>query len=190
MNLLPYKKYLLTLAAVWGAAIVLFVLAFYLFISPQLRVSAQLAADCNEKQKLYESAIEAAKEENQKKLADEVKTLKNRLSQFVVESQDSANLTFDISRLAGAKQVASFTVKNSEQSMGPDQSDSKNLQENHIEVSFASDFRQFASFLNELERHQPVVFVDRFKLTRANQGDSNHKVEMDLSFFVKKRPEG
>lgn len=190
MIMRAYKKYILTMAIVWSAAFALFALAFFFFVSPQMKVAAQLAADCDAKQKLYESAVEAAKEENKKKLADEVQTLKNRLSQFVVEAQESANLTFDVSRIAGAKQVSSFTVKTPEQLKSSDQGDSKNLQENRIEVSFSSDFRQFAAFLNDLERHQPVVFVDRFKLTRANNNETLHKIDMALSFFVKKRPEG
>jgi Tfp pilus assembly protein PilO len=175
MIMRAYKKYLFTMALVWSAALAVFALAFFFFISPKLKISSKLAADCANKQKLYESAIDAAKEENQKKLADEVKALKNRLGRFVVESQGSANLTFDVSRIAGARHVGSLAVKTTDTNKSLSQTDSTNLLENHIEVSFASDFMQFASFLNDLERHQPVIFVDSFRLTRGTQGDSNHK---------------
>ena len=185
-----YKKYLVTMALVWAASLVLFVIAFFLFIAPQRKIAAQLNGELTEKQKLYESAVYAANEENKKKLAQEVEAARTQLNRFVVESQESANLTFDISRIAGDKHVSSFAVKTSEQVKSSDQSDSKNLQENRIEVSFASDFRQFAAFLNALERHQPVVFIDRFKLSRGDQGDTNNKVDMELSFLLKKRPEG
>ncbi len=84
--------------------------------------------------------------------------------------------------------MGAFTVKTSEQ--GKDSGSAlaaKNLQENRIEIAFASNFRQFASFLNALERHQPVIFVDRFKVSRGDQSGTPNKVDMALSFFVRKK---
>jgi Tfp pilus assembly protein PilO len=185
-----YKKYLLTMGVVWAASLGLFVLAFVFLVSPQRKITADLARELAEKNKLCESALEAAREENKKKLLDEVQELKSRLGDYVVEFEESANLTFDISRIAGDKQVSSFTVKTPDQSRNSDQSDSKNLQENRVEVSFNSDYGQFASFLNALERHRPVVFVDKFKLGIDRQGEAGIKVDMDLSFMVKRKPEG
>ena len=178
------------MGVVWAASLGLFVLAFVFLVSPQRKITADLAKDLAGKNKLYESAIEAARDENKKKLLDEVQELKSRLGDYVVEFEETANLTFDISRIAGDKQVSSFTVKTPDQSRGSDPSDSKNLQENRVEVSFASEYMQFASFLNDLERHRPIVFVDKFKLGIDRQGEASIKVDMDLSFMVKRKPEG
>ena len=48
----------------------------------------------------------------------------------------------------------------------------------------------FKSLFDTLERHQPVVFVDRFKVQRDNQGGAANKVDMSLSFFVRKKLDG
>ncbi len=168
----------------------LFAAAFFFAIAPQLRVKAQLAKEAGEKGQMCEASLRAAKEESKKKMTDELNALKTRLSDFAVDYEESANLTFDISRIAADKQVSSFTVKAVDQAKETGDSACKNLQENRIAISFASDFRQFASFLNALERHRPVVFIDRFKVSRAGQNESGNSVDMELAIFVRKRPEG
>ncbi len=183
-----YKKYLMALGIVWAASTVLLGLFFYFVVSPQLAVKKQLNERSDQAKKKYELAIVAAQEESKNKLAEEVAALKAKLGDYIVEFEDSTNLTFDISRIAAEKQVDSFTVKTTDGSKSQDQLNSKNLQENRIDISFSSDYRKFASFLNALERHSPVIFVDRFKLTRGDP--TSHKVDMDLSIFVKKREKG
>jgi Tfp pilus assembly protein PilO len=185
-----YKKYLMMMAVVWGAAFVLFVVAYFLVIAPQLKIKAKLVNEASEKQKASAMAVNAAQEENKKKMSEEVEQLKTRLYDYAADFENSANMTLDISRIAADKQVTEFTVKAGGQSKEPGSTEPKNIRENPIEISFVSDFRQFASFLNTLERHRPVVFVDRFKVSRGNEGAASNKVDMDLSIFVRKSPEG
>ena len=164
-----YRKYILTMGIVWTASFIVFALVYYVVIAPQLKVKNQLLKESTEKKQQFESALSAAEEDNKKKLAGEVEELKTRLFDYVSEYEESANLTFAVSRIAGDKQVSAFTVKTSEIDRQQDQLTAKNLQENKMEISFASDFLQFANFINTLERHQPVVFVDRFRVQRDNQ---------------------
>ena len=185
-----YRKYILAMGIVWAASLVVFTLVYYVVIAPQLKVKNQVLKESTEKKQQFESALSAAQEENKKKLAVEVEELKTRLSDYVSEYEESANLTFSISRIAADKQVSDFTVKTSEQSRVQDALTANNLQENRIEIGFASDFLQFASFLNTIERHQPVVFVDRFRVQHDSQSGTANKVEMSLSFFVRKKQTG
>jgi hypothetical protein len=175
---------------VWAVSLVLVVLAYFFTIIPQLKVKAQLGKELAEKQQLYDAAVNAAKEENKKELADEIDVLKSKLSDYAVEYEDSANLIFDISRIAADKQLNAFTIKATDQSREQAQLTAKNLQENSIDISFASNFREFATFLNALERHRPVVFIDRFKVLRTEKGENPASADMGLTIFVRKRPEG
>ena len=170
---------------VWAGAMVLFIAAFVFFINPQVRGKNRLNKEAADKQKLYDGALDAAKEDTKKKLADELETLKSRMNNYAIDSEDSANLTLDISRVAAAEQVSSFTIKTNDQQQ-PGLSDSKYLRENRINISFNANFKQFVTLLNTLERHHPIVFVDNFRITRSTD---NNKVDMELSIFVRKRPE-
>jgi type II secretory pathway component PulM len=179
-----YRKYIITMGIVWGVSFFLFAIAYYFFITPQLKIKAQLQEEATEKKGRLAMAIDASLEDNKKKLAAEVESLKTRLGNYVSEYEDSPNLTFAVSRIAGDKQVSAFTVKTPESGRQQDQLTVKNLQENKMEISFTSDFLQFANFINTLERNQPVVFVDRFRVQRDSQGGAANKVDMSLSFFV------
>jgi Tfp pilus assembly protein PilO len=175
---------------VWAACFVLFVLAYFFVISPRLEVKARLVKESAVKERMYEAAVDAAKEENKKKLAEEVEGLKSKLNDYVSGFEESANLTFDISRIAADKQVSSFKVKATDQLRESGPLESKYLQENRVEAAFESDFTQFATFLNALERHRPVVFVDRFRISRGGRNENLDTVDMGISIFVRKRPEG
>jgi len=175
---------------VWGVSFFLFAIAYYFFITPQLKIKAQLLRESTEKKERLDMALGVSLEDNRKKLAADVESLKTRLSNYVSEYEDSPNLTFAVSRIAGDRQVSAFTVKTSDISRQQDQLTAKNLQENKMEISFVSDFMQFANFINTLERHQPVVFVDRFRVQRDSQGGAANKVDMSLSFFVRKKQTG
>jgi hypothetical protein len=182
-----YRKYIITMGIVWGVSFVLFAIAYYLLIVPQLKSKTQLLKEATNKKVQFEMALNASIEENKKKLAAEVESLRGKLNDYVSEYEDFANQTFAISRIAGDKQVGAFTVKTSEMNKQQDDSAAKNLQENRMEIAFTSDFLQFANFLNTLERHKPVVFVDRFKVQRDSQSGGANKVDMSLSFFVRKK---
>ena len=56
--------------------------------------------------------------------------------------------------------------------------------ENQIDVFFEGTFNQFAAFLNSLERHEPVIFVEQFKISRDLRDDTRNKVTMTLSVLV------
>jgi hypothetical protein len=64
------------------------------------------------------------------------------------------------------------------------------LSANHIDVRFTGSFLQFAAFLNMLERHRPVVFVDKFEIKRSQQDSLSHKVRMNLAVLVRSQPVG
>lgn len=178
------------MSIVWGVSFLLYAIAYYFLITPQLKVKAELLREAAEKKEQLHMALNASFEDNKKKLADEVESLKTRLDNYVSEYEDSPNLTFAVSRIAGDKQVSAFTVKTPENGRQQEQLTVKNLQENKMEISFVSDFLQFTNFINTLERHRPVVFVDRFRVQRDSQSGTANKVDMSLSFFVRKKQTG
>ncbi len=185
-----YRKYLLTMALVWAGCLLLFVAIYLLVLMPQQQSRKLVEKQFAEKKQAYESAVKASEEETRVKLTREVEDLQARLRDFVIDSENCANLTLDISRIAGEKQISSFTTKAIEESANALQSSTnKHLQEGKIEIRFASDFTQFAAMLNALERHRPSVFVDRFKIIRSDDNSKDNKVEIDLAVFVRKRQE-
>jgi Tfp pilus assembly protein PilO len=182
-----YRKYFRKAALVWAACLVLFFFIHVFMLAPQGKSKKQIQKQLAGRKQMYASALKATRQETKIRLNEQIEQLQNALKDFVIDFEDSANLTFDVSQIASEKRLVSFSIKGKESRGGSSKPKGKYLSENHFGISFIGDFNQFATFLNALERHRPVVFVDKFKITRSRQEDSDHSVNMDLVVLVKKR---
>jgi Tfp pilus assembly protein PilO len=182
-----YRKYLTRTAIVWAACLVLFVLAHIFVLGPQKSGRRRLESTLTEKKQEYEMAQRAAQEQTRARLNEQIEGLRDILKDFVVDFEDSANLTFDIGRIANEEDVSSFSIKNKDKQGVSEIPDCNSICENHIDISFIAGFNQFATFVNALERHQPVLFVNEFKISRSNKGQLTYQVSLDIAAFVKKQ---
>jgi Tfp pilus assembly protein PilO len=183
------RKYLITVGLIWAGCLVLFLLAYILVLAPQQKQRKNIESQHDEIKKICDSAINASREETKTKINEEIENLKKKLNSFVVDYEDSSNLTFDISQIANEKKVNSFSIKMQEGSKGSAGAELKYIQENEIDIGFAGNFNQFATFLNALERNEPVFFVNNFRIIRSKTEDSDHRVNMKLAVFVRKQEE-
>ena len=183
------RKYLAKAALVWAGGFVVLLLGYVFVLGPQRNTRALVEHQLAEKKQAYESALIAAQDKTVRELNTQVEALRNRLSDYVIDFENAANLTFDISEIAGENKLGLFRQK--VEGGGPNmaRSESEYLLENAISVSFTGDFNQFAAFLNAMERHRPVVFVDEFTISRSVKSDSGHPAKMTLTVLVRKERE-
>ena len=185
------KKYLIASGVIWAAYFVLFLVAYMFIVRPQKNAKRLVENRLAEKQQVYESSLRAAQEETKIRLNEQIESLQNRLKDFIVEFEDSANLTFDLSQIAEEKKVASFGSKvKSNRGITRNKDEYKYIHENQINISFTGDWNQFATFLNTLERHRPVIFVDKFTIARSGQDESVFRVNLNVAAFVRKQQDG
>lgn len=182
-----YRKHLITVGPIWAGCFVVLILVYLFLLTPQNKRRRKITKEFSEQKQLYERALEKAQEKARVKLSQQIEHLENTMNGFVINSEDTVNLIIGISQIADARQVSDLRIGPKKQRAGLKVSKGKYIGEDHIGMSFKADFNQFATLLNALERHQPVVFVDGFEITRSDQGKSGHKVNMDLVAFVKKR---
>ncbi|MHC4666360.1 MAG: GspMb/PilO family protein [Planctomycetota bacterium] len=183
---LVYRRYLQTVALIWVSCFVLLSLVYVTVLAPQKRSLEQYEEQLVEKRRICEAAQRAAREETKAELNEQMEQLQGRLKDFVVDFEDSADLTFDIGRIAKENKVTSFSIEGGTDRTRSDMPDCNHISEDYMSVSVSAGFHQFAAFLNALERHRPVIFVDNFTITRSKKGDSDHPVTMELAVFVRK----
>jgi hypothetical protein len=181
-----HKKYLTKAAIGWAACLVAFAVTYGMVLRPQRIVEKRLDKKLTEKKQLYESAQRAGRQATRTRLNGQIKRLRDRLHDFVSSFEDSANLTFDVGQIASQEKVASFSVKGKEKRTTSTVPDCNCIRENHMDISFVSGFYQFATFVNALERHKPVLFVNEFTLARSNQNKSVYEATLDVAALVKK----
>ena len=186
-----HKKYLTKAAIAWAVCFVMLVLAYMAVLRPQCINKKRLDTVLSEKKESYEAAQAAAQETTKAQLHEQIRQLQERLRDFVIDFEDSANLTFDIGQIASEKKVGSFSVKSKDKRGGSTVPvlESESIGENHLDVSFIAGFQQFATFVNSLERHRPVLFVNGFTVARSSKDASSYEVKLDVAAFVKKQQE-
>ena len=182
-----YKKHFTVLAPVWAGSFILLIVAHMLVLAPQKKSKKQIEKEFAEAKQTYDQTVTAAKDETKARLSQEIEGLQNRLKQFVIDYEDAADLTFDISQIASQISVSSFSINSRNDVGAPAMPNCDHISQKQIHVSFTAGFNQFASFLNALERNRPVLFVDKFMINRASDESSGHQVDMDLAVFVTKR---
>jgi Tfp pilus assembly protein PilO len=182
-----HKKCLKTAGLIWSACIIAFLFVYIFVLGPQRDYKRSIENKLAEKQKAYESALRAARKETKIELNKQIAHLRSRLKDFVIDFDDSANLTFDISQIASEKQVASFSIKSRDGRGLSTIPDCKYICENQINISFTGGFNQFAEFLNALERHRPVLFINKFTIIRLREDDSGYHVSLNVAALVRKQ---
>jgi type II secretory pathway component PulM len=181
-----YKKYVAVIALIWAGCFVLLFLAYILVLTPQKNSKKQIEERLSQAKQTYEQTVTAGKDETQVRLSKEIEDLRDKVKQFVIDPEDSANLTFDISQMASQMSVSSFSIRSRDDPGVPATPSPSHVGEKQIHLSFTAGFNQFAGFLNALERNRPVLFVDKFMITRSDKAGSGHQVDMDLAVFVSK----
>lgn len=177
----------MTIAPVWAGSFILLCCAYMFVLAPQKKTKNLIGKQLAEKKQIYDSALETSKVETKIKLKEQLETLQNKLADFVIKPEDSADLIFDIGQIANEQNVDSFSIKPAENRRSSDLADYRYISENYINISFGSNYNQFAALLNTLERHRPVIFVDDLLITRSKESASGHQVNMSLAVFAQKQ---
>jgi hypothetical protein len=180
------KKYLKTTALAWAACFILFGCLYMMLLAPQISEKNKIQKELDEKQTIFNSALQASRKDTKIRMENEIGDLRSNLGRFVIDTEDLANLIFDISQMAKDKQVRSFSIESKDEKSSSRVPNCQLLGHNRIDLSFTSDFKLFATMLNSLERNKPFVFVDKFSIRQSSsQAQTTPDVRMNLSVFVK-----
>lgn len=183
------KKHFKPMVVIWSSCFVVLVIVHIILVSPQKKRQKKVETQLTEIKKTYDSAVNATQNESKSKLNEDVEKLQNKVGDFALNFQDSANLTFDISQIANDNKVASFGIRNKSDMEKNPITENKYISEKQLNISFIAGFNRFATFLNTLERRRPPVFIDNFAITRLKDNPSGHEVNINLAVFVQKQLE-
>ncbi len=177
-----YRNYLKTGAVLWAVCFVALFLFYLVVLGPQERLRGQTQAKLADVQARAQAAMDAAQEKNKLRLAQQVEAAGAALGRFAIAQASTDNLTLDIGAIPGREGLSAFGIAGGEGVIK--MANCKQITGRRVTVSFASSFNRFATFLNEMERHTPVIIVDTFSITRSREETAPHKVDMSLAVLV------
>lgn len=181
-----YGKHILTVALVWLPCFVLFAIFYMLVIRQQSTKRADIEKRVVEARQLCDAAEAVTQEKTRAELNRQIEKIHDKVKNFLVDEKDYADLTFAISKMASEKNISEFSIRTEDKQQGSANAGFSHIYEKHMSVNFTSGFNQFAGFLNALERYQPVIFVNNFRMTRSEDKPTGHKISMNLVVLVRK----
>jgi Tfp pilus assembly protein PilO len=179
-----YKKYITTSIIIWAISFVLFMLAYVFVLSPQKDKLNALKQKLAQRDNDFERAVEADTGAMKARLDKQIADLQSKVGGFVVIGNDSSRLIVDIGQIANQLNVVGFSSKGNKNEQSAVLPTCKVLGIDYFYISFKSNFSQFARFVNTLERHKPVVFVDKFSIARTDNGSFENDINIVLAVFV------
>lgn len=183
------NRYLLVLVVAWSPCLLAAGVSYAVLLRPQLECRKDLEAKLAGAKARYARAVEAAKEKGHSRLTTEVEGLHQRVADFVLSRNDTPNLAFQIGTLANEAKLTSFGMRPANRG-GPDARITlERLAEKRLDLTFTAGFRRFVAFLNTLERHHPVLFVETFAINRPMERDAEPQASMELAILVEKAAE-
>lgn len=185
-----YKKWLVVLTLLWGFPAAAFIFANGLVLGPQRKAMKHVEAELKEKSQLYDSYMLTSSIPVREIRARKIAKVTEQLEQFVTDIDSLDNLTFNISELATSKcGVRSFKSKGLDDGAFSTMTNYDRLGRMTLLMDFGSSFNELAMLISLLERHKPIVIVDRFTIMRSSDQDSTHRMNIYLSVYVRREIE-
>ena len=179
------RTYFRVAGVIWALCFVVFLLVYMLVLRPQGNRLKRIEFDVAKIQKQADAAKIAADEKTRENLNEQIKNLQEQLRRFVIEPGKIQDVATEIQKIAEEARLTSVKIDPSGGRSIGTFSDCKYLSGRPITVNFESGFKKFATFLNNLEKNEPVVFINTFSIDKSNE-DSDHKVQMELAVLVDK----
>ena len=181
------SRYTVATAAIWAVSVIVLGGGYFLLHMPQQTELLQVKSQCAESQTSLEQAQLAAQDQTKTKQQQQCKEVSNLISGFSTQQDAVTELVFEIGRIANELRLSEFSSKNQKQKNYSTVGKSKLVSEVWLSVDFQATFEQFAQFVNRLECHSPVVFIEEVSFRRGSQNMHEHEVSLQLSFLAETR---
>lgn len=173
------KKILIIAGSIWAASAVLLI-CFYVFaVSPQnaelSEVERQIAELKDKNSDIY----------NIQAKTEKILSLHNKFSEYAIEADRWLEINTILTNIVSQIGIKDSSVYESSDAMSKIDS-CDNLMMRSLKIKFNTSFYNFAQFINSLESCKPVIFVNKFSITRSNESSGRHNVDADLAVIVEK----
>lgn len=180
------STYTLVTGAVWAACIGFFFVRMMFFDGQSSAAVEQARRDLQESQEKLAFAQSAQKEETKQRTKERLEIAKNSLDTFSCAASKESELIFDIGQLAHTLSLKKFTSRFPENKPEQILDKTDRISEGWLTVEFVADYLALSAFVNSIERHTPVLFVESIQLRPGEDDEHEATIRMNLSYLIRK----
>jgi len=172
-------KSLVRLAVAWVICLMVVAAFHFALVGPQARALTTGRALATAKAERFSLLRGAKSARAQEQIKEEQEELERRYADFVLTSEQMNDLDFRIRAIAEKSGIREFSARHLGTVSKMGDTPLKQIAQRDLAVSFNCTFGDFLRFVNEMERHQPILIVDQFTLKTGAQKESGLSCMLD-----------
>lgn len=159
------------LIGVWVFCLAALVAAHFGLVVPQDRAVAASQTEIKSASESFTSLKNARSTKEQARLTAEREEMERRFANYVFTAEQLGQLDFELRSLSEKNHLADFSARHVRTTNKIGATELKKIAQRDMVLSFNCTFPDMLRFINDLERHYPVVIVDSFTpSTAADKG--------------------
>jgi hypothetical protein len=186
------RKYRAALGAVglWVLCLGALLGVHFALVVPRGKAVEASQAELKDAADWFSSLSNAKSERERARLAVEREEMESRFSTYVFTAEQLSQLDFELRSLSEKNHLTDFAARHvrTTSKIGPNQF--KTIAQREMILSFNSTFPDFLRFINDLERHYPVVIVDSFTPTAAVENGGVVACTLECSLLYETKASG
>lgn len=184
-----YKKWLIVLTLLWGFPFAALLLANGLMFGPQRKAVKYMETELASKSEQYNNYKLTSSSRSRAARSRQIARTTKILEKFVTDANSLDNLTFKISEFASDCGVSFFKSNALDGEVFSEISNYYRIGRMTLLLDFNSSFNEFVKLINLLERHKPIVLIEKFSIATVYGDDSLHRMTIYLNIYVRRYPE-
>lgn len=177
----------IALVGAWVLCLGVLIAAHLGLVAPRGRAVAASRAEIETTAEWFTSLKNARSTKEQARLATDREDMERRFANYVFTTEQLSQLDFELRALSEKNHLTDFSARHVRTTSKVGAVELKRIAQREMILSFNSTFPDFLRFINELERHYPVVLVDAFTPSAAVEkgGAVSCTLECSLLYEIK-----
>lgn len=179
--------YQITLMGTWAVSILLLGAGYFMLYEPRTQLLVRTENKLSESNETLALAKMADREDSQRKQAERLENTQQTIDRFSISQENITALVFEIGEIANELRISEFSSKIRDYSQMQKAGNAGCLQESWLSIECTASFEQLMQFINRLEKHDPVVFVEKLSIQRRSGETAGHEIEIELSLLASEK---
>lgn len=150
------------LAGIWLLCLAGLIAAHFGIVAPRGRAVAASRAELDAAAEWFTSLKNSKSEREQARLVAEREDMESRFAAYVFSPEQLNQLDFELRALSEKNQLTDFSARHVRSATKVGAAELKKIAQREMVLSFNCAFADFLRFINELERHYPLMMIDAF----------------------------
>ncbi len=180
-----HKKFLVIWALAWGTSLLLLVIIHVFLMTPQKDELKRLHGELVEKERQYSTSEIADSPGTRTQLSRETEQLSEKLAEYVVERDDLSKVPFSVNKIASEFGLRKYKSRLMTGGFYIPIDNCYRIGSMNVRLNFNCTFNELAGFINTLERHKPIIFIEEFSVEQPSGTETELQMSMIFSTFVR-----